>query len=384
MSLVSWSEDGAERTAQWRSENGTPAPTRIEVVDDALTADRALRLLRRGTGLLWRGDFHNARQLLKAVGRRIDQQSARDQSARRRRPQALSELFLAHRAARSERARLLGRIVVLLEPGPRLDLRRAPDVADACRDAYGEIAEPMLVALTELQGVLSAWQWHQQGVPIPALEAHIHPRYSVFSPSRSEYVDLVARAPLPAAPGDLSAIDIGTGTGVLAAVLARRGAARVIATDINPKAVSCARDNLQRLGLTGVVTVVEADLFPAGRADLVLCNPPWLPGQPTSALEQGVYDADSAMLRGFLTGLAAHLRPEGEGWLIISNLAELLGLRPATQLQDLITAAGLEVVGSESTPARHSRATDPRDPLHAARRQEVTTLWRLRPVPSGT
>lgn len=37
-----------------------------------------------------------------------------------------------------------------------------------------------------------------------------------------------------------------------------------------------------------------------GRAALIVCNPPWLPGWPASLLEQAVYDPDSRMLRGFI------------------------------------------------------------------------------------
>src|SRR5699024_7099494 len=120
------------------------------------------------------------------------------------------------------------------------------DVREACREAYGEWEETTLLALSELLGVLSAHQWQQKGVWIPALDAHIHPRHSVFSPVRAEYVDLVAEAPLPAADGGLRAFDLGTGTGVLAAVLARRGVEHVIASDLNPRAVQCARENAER------------------------------------------------------------------------------------------------------------------------------------------
>lgn len=371
--MVSWIENGTEHAAHWRSENGAPAPGRIEIARDALTANTALRKIRGGAALLWRGDYHNGRQLLSAAGRRVDRRPAP-------RTADLARLFRAHRAERTERARLLGGIVVLLEQDFRLDLRRAPDIAAACRDAYGELEGPTLVSLTELLGVLSAWQWHERGVHIPALDARIHPRYSVFSPSRSEYVDLVARTPLPDVPGGATMFELGTGTGVLAAVLARRGARTVVATDINPRAVACARENMTRLGLTDRVTALEADLFPEGRADLVVCNPPWLPGEPTSRLELGVYDDGSGMLRGFLDGLVEHLTPGGEGWLVLSDLAEHLGLRGRAELLSLIEGAGLEVIGSDETPARHSRADDPKDLLHAARRQETTRLWRLRPV----
>lgn len=376
MSMVSWTENGSVHTARWRSENGAAAPTSIEIVGDDLTANAALRHLRAETTLLWRGDFHGARQLLKAVARRMDRRS----SSKR---QSIAELFRAHREERAERATLLGRIVVLLEPGARLELRRAPDVSEACREAYGELTVPTLISLPELQGVLSAYQWHEQGVPVPALGARIHPRHSVFSPSRSEYVDLVAQVPLPGANGTgagLNVFDLGTGTGVLAAVLARRGVTSVVATDLNPRAVESARENMERLGLTEQVSVLEANLFPPGRADLVVCNPPWLPGAPTSALELGIYDDASGMLHGFLTGLAEHLTPGGEGWLVLSDLAEHLELRSRDQLLAMITQAGLEVAGTASTTPRHGRAADTQDVLHAARRQEVTTLWRLRPA----
>jgi len=373
MSTISWIEDGMAQSARWRSENGAPPPGRIEIADGALTANSALRRIRGGAGLLWRGDYPGARQLLTAIGRRAD---------RRPLPKRLDvpARFRAHRAARAERAELLGGIVVVIEPDLRLALRRAPDLAEACRQAYGELSEPAMVSLSELLGVLSAWQWQQRGVPVPALGALIHPRYGVFSPVRSEYVDLVAEAPLPTVRGELEAFDLGTGTGVLAAVLARRGAARVTATDVNPRAVDCARENMRRLGLEQQVRVLEADLFPPGRAGLIVCNPPWLPGEPTSALELGIYDEGSAMLRGFLAGLGEHLAPGGEGWLVLSDLAERLGLRPRGELQQLIDRAGLEIVGRLATPARHPRARDAHDPLHAARSQEVTTLWRLRPA----
>jgi methylase of polypeptide subunit release factors len=203
----------------------------------------------------------------------------------------------------------------------------------------------------------------------------------VFSPVRGEYVELVATAPLPA-PCDV-AFDIGTGSGILAAVLARRGVARVVATDMAPRALQCAVENVRNLGLTATVEVVAADLFPPGRAALVVCNPPWLPAQPTSPVEAAVYDPESRMLRGFLAGLAAHLMPGGEGWLILSDLAEHLGLRSRAELESWIAAAGLRVLGRIDTRPQHPKARDAADPLHAARSAEVTSLWRLAAVPGG-
>jgi methylase of polypeptide subunit release factors len=147
---------------------------------------------------------------------------------------------------------------------------------------------------------------------------------------------------------------------------------------MDQRALSCARENLQRLGLEGQVELIRADLFPPGRAPLVVCNPPWLPGRPSSSIEYAIYDPDSRMLKGFLGGLAEHLTPGGEGWLILSDLAEHLGLRPREQLLALFEAAGLSVIDRHDVRPTHPRASDPDDPLHAARAAEMTSLWRLR------
>ncbi|GLW64594.1 methylase [Actinomadura rubrobrunea] len=378
--LVEWREDDAKRTARWRSENRTPPPRRIVIADDLTRADDAYRLACEGTALLWRGDFQNARQLLAAMGRRADRKPRRKRRAHRN-TEALSpaQRFHLHRQAQGQRARTLGMLLIPVDAGHVIPLRRAPDVRKACEEVYGPAEEPYVVALRELQGLIGAHEWRKKGVPIPALGGdRIHPHYGVFSPVRGEYVDLVAQAPLPSTE---LAYDIGTGTGVLAAVLARRGVAKVVATDTEPRALACARENVVRLGLADRIEVVRADLFPSGRAPLVVCNPPWIPARPTSPLEHAVYDPGSTMLRGFLSGLPSHLTPDGEGWLIISDLAEHLGLRTRAELLDAITGAGLTVVDRLDARPAHPRAADPSDPLHTARAAEITSLWRLTLTP---
>jgi methylase of polypeptide subunit release factors len=160
-------------------------------------------------------------------------------------------------------------------------------------------------------------------------------------------------------------------------VLVRRGVLRVVATDQDPRALACAQDNLQRLGVLPQVELLQCHLFPPGRASLVVCNPPWVPARASSPIEHAVYDEGSRMLRGFLAGLAEHLEPGGEGWLILSDLAEHLGLRPREQLLGWIAEAGLVVRGRHDVKPVHAKAADARDALHAARAAEVTSLWRL-------
>ena len=367
--LVSWNEAGEACSACWRSERGVPPPQRVVIADDRITADAAYRLACEGTAMLWRGDFQNARQLLHAMARRIDRKPARRAAV------TPAQAFHLHRQAQSQRARILGMLLIPFADDYVVPLRRAPDVRQACVEAYGPAEEFFVASLPELLGVIGAHEWRKHGIEIPALGDRIHPHYRVFAPIRGEYVNLVAAAPLPSSVP--LAFDIGTGTGVLAAVLARRGVARVVATDREPRALVCARENIARLGMTERVEVVRAHLFPEGRAALVVCNPPWVPARPSSALEHAIYDPDGRMLRGFLGGLAAHLEPGGEGWLVLSDFAEHLGLRSRADLLTAFDEAGLKVVGRINVRPNHPRASDAADPLYAARAAEVTSLWRL-------
>jgi SAM-dependent methyltransferase len=381
--LVCWIEGGEARSARWRSENAAPPPKRVVIADDRISADDAYGLACQGTGLLWRGDFQNARQMLLALASRADRQARKPKTSRASSmPASPAEAFHLHRQARSQRARTLGALLVALDEDYGIALPRAPDIRQACSEAFGPGEGPSVASLRALLGAIGAHEWRAKGIEIAAIGGRIHPHYGVFAPIRREYVDLVAAAPLPALRSLSSlAFDIGTGTGVLAAVLARRGFKRVVATDQDPRALVCARENLERLGLSEQVQVVHADLFPEGRAALVVCNPPWVPARPSSPIEHGIYDPESRMLRAFLDALSEHVEPGGEGWLILSDLAEHLGLRTRSELLSLFHAAGLKIVDRSDVRPIHPRAADGTDPLHAARASEVTSLWRLAPAP---
>ena len=378
-----WNEQGEVRTAHWRSESGAPAPRRVEIAKDTLSADSAYRLACAGTAMLWRSDFQNARLMLQALQRRTEDKppKAAARAAEKIANATPQEVFHLHRQAQSQRARTLGTLVIKVEGDYSIKLRRAPDWKDALTEAWGPATgEAQVVSLRELLGVVGAHEWRKKGVEIAALGGapnnRIHPHYGVFSPVRGEYIQLVASAPLPAKAREL-AFDIGTGTGVLAAVLARRGVRRVVATENAPRAMACAKDNLQRLGLAKQVQLQNVDLFPEGQAPLVVCNPPWLPARPSSPIEHAVYDEGSRMLRAFLAGLAAHLAPGGEGWLVLSDLAEHLGLRSRAELLGWMADGGLRVLERHDVRPEHAKATDGGDALAAARAAEVTSLWRL-------
>lgn len=369
---IVWKTDGGEHRARYVSARGGPAPTRAVAADDETTADAAFRLASQGTALVWGGDYHNARQLLQAMGRRFD---------RKRTPPPADDptaTFNAHRQSQAQRSSLMGLLLVPLRDG-QAPLRRAPDVSTAAHEALGTMDGDALLPLRDLLAMISAHEWRKNGVPIGALSGtRIYPHYGVFPPTRQDYVDLVAAAPLPG--GDV-AFDLGTGSGVLTALLLHRGVPHVVATDNAPRALACAADNFGRLGIASRVTLVADRLYPDGKASLIVCNPPWLPAKAGTSLESAVYDPDGAMLQAFLAELPDHLLPGGEGWLVMSNLAEHLGLRRPGELEAMVARAGLEVIGRLDAPPSSKGARDRSDPLYFARSQEVVSLWRLRTSP---
>lgn len=382
--MIHWEEGGKQLSARWHSENGIRPHQKVILANDTLTADIAYRLACEGTAMLYRGDFQNARQLLQALVRRVDKPPKKAKRADRLEKIKIHtplDTFNLHRLAQSQRARILGMLLIEVDASHHISLRRAPEVSQACLEAYGPCDQPYIISLRELLGVISAHEWRKKGVPILARddeEIRVHPHYGVFSPIRGEYIDLVLRAPLPAVILKNSiAFDIGIGTGVLSIVLAMRDIQHIIGTDQSERALSCANENVERLGLASRIQVLKADLFPPGKAALIVCNPPWLPARPSSSLEQAVYDPDSQMLKGFLHGLSEHLLPNGEGWLILSDLAEHLDLRSREELLTWIDQANLKVLARIDTKPTHHKVLDKTDALHAARSREVTSLWRL-------
>jgi len=388
-----WTEEGTVHDVRWQSEKGLPPPRKVVLADDTLTADTAYRLASEGSAFLWRGDYQNAKQLLQALARRAERPVKRNRkkaaSQAKLNPDAVNAMepkaaFNQHRQAQAQRARILDAILTPVLAGHTIPLRRAPEVMKACLEVFGNATDDYVLSLRELLGIISAHEWRKKGVLIPSLQEgaqRLFPHYGVFSPIRGEYVQLVAMAPLPPALKVKSlAFDIGIGTGVLAAVLAQRGIQQIIGTDQDPRALDCASANMQQLGLEQQVAILNADLFPPGKAALIVCNPPWLPARPSSPIERAIYDPESMMLKGFLSQLKEHLLPGGEGWLILSDLAEHLQLRSRDELLSWIAAAGLTVIEKRDARPNHPKASDPSDPLHQARKAEVTSLWRLAAV----
>jgi len=120
-------------------------------------------------------------------------------------------------------------------------------------------------------------------------------------------------------PPGSTVLDMGSGSGV-GAVFAARWATHVVATDINPAAVRCARINVLLNEVEGRVDVREGDLFEpvAGLTfDVVLFNPPYYRGQPHSVLDRAFHASD--VVERFATALPGYLRQGGCAFMVLSS-----------------------------------------------------------------
>lgn len=413
------------------------------IVDDSTSARDALKLLRRNdaqSALVYRGHYGNALQLLSALKRRSRQSrsdNSRKRSLKRHKNSSGSSLVVKtktvqqewrlHRHRAQREASETNRLLIETDPSGDNDhecatlfpnLSKAPPKATLQKILMGlnkQQHQAYLIPLREVLARNGGDQWRTHGVFVPQLENFIYPHFGVYPPTRQEYLDLL---PLKVFSHQqrkrqfaTRMMDVGTGSGVLAAILLQNHPSLIaVCTDINPLAIQCARENLHRLGFTDRVQFYETtdgDLFANNNepVDLLVCNPPWIPTSSSSGggsngsgindaswIDRAIYDPDCRMLYGFLRGAALHLRDhDSEAWLILSDLAEHLQLRSWEELRQHMHDGGLEIAErriakkvKSSTRTSKSIAKAKREEeamfpkVAAAREAETTYLYRLR------
>jgi len=156
---------------------------------------------------------------------------------------------------------------------------------------------------------------------------------------------------LPVRAGD-RVLEIGTGIG-LAAVLAARAGARVVATDVLPAAVRCATDNARLNGVEDRVEVRLGDGLAPVRGqsfDLICTSPPQMPTPPDRERTDAMAAADNggrdgwALLDRVIAESPSHLVRGGR---LVFTLFGFLGIKRALRK---LAEAGLEpsVIGHET------------------------------------
>ena len=320
-----------------------PACAQVHGTEATAPPSAVLAQIRSGGAVVLRGDYTRATGILKYLDRLgkgvIDRAAYREipnRFERSRQEQAAVRGALHRLAVVVQNGRMQG-----VTDGPFAGRRDLTPWLEGGADYPPDT--PLLTPLRKILRIASDIKRLEEGVFIPALDAALVVFPTVFAPVDQKVIGLFA-AYAEVGPG-ARVLDVGTGTGVLGLIAARRGA-RVVATDRNREAVLNARLNARRLGLEGCVEVRGPDdLFdgvPGERFDHVLFNAPWLLGTPRTAYETALYD-DGQVIAGFLSGVSGHLKAGGRVWLLYADVFERTGDGALTRVGALLNDNGLTI-----------------------------------------
>lgn len=175
-----------------------------------------------------------------------------------------------------------------------------------------------------LKVLSSAWDWYEKGVHFPVLGYRLHPFYGTYIPARMEHLELFGTWLAKYQGARNRAIDVGTGSGVLALQMAKAGFNHVLATDINPNAIESVSRQLRRHPVSCAVELQHIDLLGTDRGpiDLIVSNPPWMKGDVGRTLDLAMYFQDGFFER-FFDQCLQRLAAGGRVVLVFSNIIEL-------------------------------------------------------------
>jgi release factor glutamine methyltransferase len=170
---------------------------------------------------------------------------------------------------------------------------------------------------------------------------------NVFCAAYGDGSRLLATVLMEEVRSDDTVLDMGTGSGAMAIIAAKRCKNNVVATDISPVAVKCAANNTAINGVVNQVNVREGNLFevvePDEKFSLIIFNPPFMDGEPRDLLEMAMYDRDYKTLRQFFQEFPRYIKPDGRLLLVFSEAGNL------NILENLIQESGFkfEIVSSD-------------------------------------
>lgn len=325
----------------------------IEVVDAAAQPSSALALLVAGKSVVLTGEYGRADGIYRFCARNEKQLATNDSpgtgSDRRQRIASITStrrMRLHHLLVTARGDRLIG----IEDPPDTTGLQQWLETPTGDRT--------FLLPMRRLQRILTDMRRAREGLTVAGLPSPITILPHVYVPADmsvpvmlNEFAQLIAGK---------TVLDMGTGTGVLALLAARLGAAEVTATDANPRAVENARLNAERLGMSGQVKVRgPANLFDSlenEKFDVIIFNAPWAEGTPKSLYDTAIYDPGHSVLAGFMKAAPAHLADGGTILLQYSDVSDGRGGRSLDHLTSILAENGLFVASSRSMH-RRSRLT---------------------------
>ena len=196
-------------------------------------------------------------------------------------------------------------------------------------ELFPETGEIFYLSLLDFQDLYRASQRYEDGIFFGVLGYKIHPFFAVYTPTRTSHLELFATWLQKYSGQRNCAYDIGVGSGILSFMLAKIGFEKIIATDSNPNAIESVQRDMERFkqerGYLQKVTPIHGDLFAERmeRADLIVCNPPWMLGDVKSKLDEAMFFEEGFFDR-FFEQAHSKLKDNGTLLLIFSNVIDLV------------------------------------------------------------
>jgi precorrin-6B methylase 2 len=285
--------------------------------------------------------------------------------------------FKAYRGKRSEFHEASNRLLVPVRVN-KIALDKSPDIG-WLKELYPDITDFML-SFPQIQGLNSSWQWYLKGISYPGLKKRIHPYYGTYFPTRFEHLRLFYNWLKRYSGPKVSAIDIGTGCGVLSFQLLTQGFEKVIAADINSNALISVSKSAEEFGFKDRLDIVQSDLFEHidHKGDLIVFNPPWLPAQSDlTGLDHAIY-YETGFFERFFEQAGNYLNADGRLVLLFSNIGKAEHVTQdhpvKTELSNYHRFRKIELL--EKKAAKASRKTKRR----SHRRDEIIELWVLEKI----
>ena len=158
-------------------------------------------------------------------------------------------------------------------------------------------------------------------------EAHLQIDSGVFCPTLTNTSKLLLEA-VEFLPGE-RVLDVFAGSGALGINASLHGASCVVMVDIDSSAVRCATTNVRLNGLETSAKVRQGTLTsclsPSEKFDLIIANPPLLPGDQVGPLSVAIFDPGLRSTVDFLRSVGDHLASRGRIYLITSSVIESYG-----------------------------------------------------------
>ncbi|KXA97246.1 hypothetical protein AKJ38_01620 [candidate division MSBL1 archaeon SCGC-AAA259I14] len=152
-------------------------------------------------------------------------------------------------------------------------------------------------------------------------------RPEVYKPAEDTYL-LVNN--LEVNPGE-KILELGTGCGIVSVIAAKNGC-DIVATDINPEAIRCAKENAENHEVRNKIDFREGNLFQPikdEKFDLIIFNPPYLPvpaGESSKKELETAWDGGSdgrEIIDRFLNQVSNYLKPDGRIVFLQSSLSDI-------------------------------------------------------------